>query len=197
MVLCRRGKDPARLFGRTTDAAIGSVRHTRRRGLRDPLAFCYCRDSCPQGGVTQLDYRVIEFLAPRGDDCTSHLRRAFFDEEDPLDVLVWLDTLWSRLDQGFGVEALHKMDPVRHELEIGQPIRMEVVERCLEGVNKGLLRTGTLHPITPFLLDPFWWIICFAEPDRAQWMSRYIKGIGALLSGLGIGGISLWNMLRV
>jgi hypothetical protein len=66
-----------------------------------------------------------------------------------LDVHVWLDALWSRLDQGYGVEALHKMDPVRTDLAVGQPIRMEVVERCLEGVNKGLLRTGST-PQRPF-----------------------------------------------
>jgi hypothetical protein len=69
--------------------------------------------------------------------------------KDPLDVHVWLDTLWSRLDQGYGVEALHKMDPVQNELAIGQPIRMEVVERCLEGENKGLLRTGRPLPKKP------------------------------------------------
>lgn len=56
---------------------------------------------------------------------------------------VWLDAIWSRLDQGFGVEALHKLDAVRNELATEQPIRMEVVERCLEGENKGLLRTGS------------------------------------------------------
>jgi len=57
-------------------------------------------------------------------------------------VRVWLDAIWSRLDQGFGVEVLHKLDTVRNELDMGQPIRMEVLERCLEGEHKGLLRTG-------------------------------------------------------
>lgn len=50
--------------------------------------------------------------------------------------------MWSRLDQGFGVEALHKMDSTRAEITEGKPIRIEIVERCLEGEYKGYLRTG-------------------------------------------------------
>jgi hypothetical protein len=78
-------------------------------------------------------------------------------------VRVWLDAIWSRLDQGFGVEALHKSDTVRSDLDAGQPIRMEIVERCLEGENKGLLRTGS--PAPPSFLPPFtivagWLLFC-------------------------------------
>jgi hypothetical protein len=87
-------------------------------------------------------------------------------------VHVWLDTLWSRLDQGYGVEALHKMDPVRTDLAVGQPIRMEVVERCLEGENKGLLRTGS-PPKSPFLSLSFLASFAFSGRGTDFWSGHH------------------------
>ena len=57
---------------------------------------------------------------------------------------VWLEAIWSRIDQGFGVEGLHNLDSCRTLLATGQPIHLEIVERALDGPYKGQLRTGLI-----------------------------------------------------
>jgi hypothetical protein len=37
---------------------------------------------------------------------------------------------------------MHNLDSCRTLLATGQPIHLEIVERCLDGPNKGQLRTG-------------------------------------------------------
>ena len=61
-----------------------------------------------------------------------------------MDVGIWLEAIWSRIDQGFGVEGLHNLESCRTLLSTGQPIHLEIVERALEGPYKGQLRTGIL-----------------------------------------------------
>jgi hypothetical protein len=53
-----------------------------------------------------------------------------------------LDGAWSRIDQGYGLEALRHDESVTAQLAKKKAIRLRVFERCLEGEFKGLIRMG-------------------------------------------------------
>jgi len=51
--------------------------------------------------------------------------------------------MWSRVDQGYGVEAMDKEESFRTMMLTGKPVLIEIFERCLDGVFKGWLRKGS------------------------------------------------------
>jgi hypothetical protein len=64
--------------------------------------------------------------------------------QDPADVRVSLDAIWSRIDLGFGFEGLYNEDPNRAIADANKPVHFEISERALSGPNRGYLRTGEI-----------------------------------------------------
>jgi hypothetical protein len=50
--------------------------------------------------------------------------------------------MWSRTDQGYGVEGLHNEDTAKSTIQSGKPMEIQIFERCLSGQYKGYLRKG-------------------------------------------------------
>lgn len=63
--------------------------------------------------------------------------------QDPLDTKGCLDAMWSRMDQGYGVEAIHKEESFRAMATTGKPVTIEITERSLGGEYRGWLRKGS------------------------------------------------------
>jgi hypothetical protein len=59
-----------------------------------------------------------------------------------MDAKICLEMLWSRLDQGFGVEGLQNEESTRAQLTAGQPVHLEIYERAVQGEYAGWLRKG-------------------------------------------------------